>query len=416
MEGSQPIGAIVSVGEKGPRGNPINKDRFFISSTSFVDVGNNAKGMRGKKHPRDDRFKAFNDLPSGDNAATIRGLLLYMPEADNLHYSRTARTIKKGVSIPGNVPACVGNGETAKRFCGVGPDGKAQFNEIPCPGDKCEFAARIGAAPPCCKPFARLFFSLRWPDGNPLPRLFVRYQTQSVYTVDNIIGMFRQVQEIAESWKLEPDQWGFSGLPFVMKVGEHTIPEKGRKFPVVAFSVEGNPGDFLMAQVEQKRGLLTAPRSTHLLAAGNSAIGDPADIVDALAELTPGPISTPASTEEPETVAPDVVDAEPVDVEPVAEPVADAPPFTKTPPYRIEEGDPRSPVDRIKEWNRDTLHSAAGGKLVTWVCDKVAGCKPLEVSEVWEMHVAHRILVELAKNGNETAVELLAPPPQDGAS
>ena len=108
----QPVGAIVSVGEKGPRGNPVNKDRFFILSTGFADVGNNAKGMRGKKHPRDPRLRKFNDH-TGEEVSTLRGVIMYRAEEESLHVSRSARQLRSGQSIPGGRPACTGNGETA---------------------------------------------------------------------------------------------------------------------------------------------------------------------------------------------------------------------------------------------------------------------------------------------------------------
>lgn len=317
VEGAVPFGAIVSVGVKGPRGNPTRTDRFFISSTGFEDVGASGGGYRNLRHPLDPRFAEFNSLDDTDRrAGVLRGNLLFQHRDDNLNYHLLAQQLsadgKDGETPhgggtwetpPRSMPSCVGDGKAAQRYAGM-VDGEPTFLDIKCPNKLCPFRMTKKKV---CGAFGRLYFRLRWPEGNPLPSLLVRYQTHGWDTVENMVGLFGAVETVADGLGMDPSSWGFAGLPFEMSVGTKKQPDKGRSFPVVKFAVEDVPA-FLRWQVEQREYLIAAPRSVALIAEGSEVDESSLEAVgEAVAHITPG---IPGSTDEP-----DPVEAEAVEIE-----------------------------------------------------------------------------------------------------
>lgn len=409
VDGKVPFGAIVSTGTKGDRGNPVNTDRFYISATAFEEIRNGGKGYRNLRHPLDPRFDPFNKLGNKDRRASVlRGNLVFPERDDCLNYHLLAQQLsangKHGdtphgggtwETPPRGMPACTGDGVKAERYDGLGGEGKPRFIEINCPNKLCPF--RTGQKK-VCGAFGRLYFRLRWPEGtqgaiaqrngDPLPSILVRYQTHGWATVENMLGLFQAVEEVARGLGMARDAWTYSGLPFEMSVGMKHQPDQGRRFPVVSFGAEDIPA-FLRWQAEQRQFLIDAPRSVALIGDGMShEEGSREGLAEALDQVTPG-YGIPATVEPP--VEGEVIDAEAVPVEPETQPepepeaVAEAAAAVES-HYRIAKDDPRDPYDRLREFAVDALglqevdlHNAA---------KRAAGCDPRAVTIMFEAQVA----------------------------
>lgn len=389
VEGRIPFGAIISVGKKGDRGNPIQTDRFFISSTSFEEISGKGGGYRNLRHPLDPRFREFNEMRQGDRRASVlRGNLSFPERGDCMNHHLVAQQLGKGRTQrppgggvwdtpPRSMPACTGDGKTAQRFDGL-VDGEPQFVEIDCPNRLCPF--RTGPKK-ICGALGRLYFRLRWPDaaqqalekknGQCFPSILVRYQTHGWETVENMVGMFDAVEETARGLGMPQDSWTFAGLPFEMTVGMKKIPDKGRSFPVVSFAL-GDVIGFLRWQTEQREYLLGAPRSVALIGDGmDHEEGSLEGVNEALDHITPG-FGIPATAESPGED--DVVDVEEV------------PEVTV---YRVDPDDPRSAYDRLREHCIEALGLTQGD--LYQACKKAAGCEPKKVVEMFESAVAEEL-------------------------
>lgn len=384
VEGKVPFGAIVSVGIKGPRGNPMNTGRFYISSTGFEEIGGKGGGYRNLRHPLDPRFAVFNDLsPTDRRASVLRGNLLFPERGDSMNHQLAAQQLGSGRgSPPGggvwdtpprSMPACTGDGVSALRYNGMA-GGEPEFIEINCPNRLCPF--RLGAKK-ICGAFGRLYFRLRWQQGvqdalkqksgEGLPEILVRYQTHGWDTVENMVGMFDAVEEVAAGAGIPRDAWSFTGLPFEMQIGIKKIPDKGHSFPVVSFAL-GDVMGFLRWQTEQRQFLLAAPRSVSLIGDGMPHGEEALEAIgEAIDHITPG-YNIPAVTDSPETVE-EVVEDVPV--------VAS---------YKVDPDDPRSAHDRLLEFATDALGLSKND--LRAASRKVAGCEPKDLTDLFEAAVA----------------------------
>lgn len=254
LTGREPIGAVVSIGTKGPKGNPIEKDRFHI-----VEVSENDKGVR----PHHRLFSFFNQRDA-DKRKLINGNLVHgtRDECFEWHYKCQ---VAKGSSHPQRRPFCVGNGQQAVRWLGGDAN---NFKEIDCVGERCEFRQPINNRSAPCKPWMRLTFRLTWDEaiqaalaskGYPtLPSMIVKFNSGSWNTVRNVKGFFDQIENLASEFGIDAPK--FFGFPFELQLTEKTNRERRSRFPVVIITPTMDHLDFFIRQREQLAQIGGPPR------------------------------------------------------------------------------------------------------------------------------------------------------------
>jgi len=242
LEGREPVGVVLSLGIKDARGVPVEKDRFHLV------VPHEADGRR----PHHAAFAPFNAAPP-EKRQMIRGNLVHATEAECFDYRLRAQVSKTlGLRAhPNRRPVCEGDGVRAIRWTGDDPD---DFTEIDCPNKDCP--ARL-VEPAECKPFARLLFRLRWPDGNPLPSMVCKFTTGGWNTAANLKGFFDQVRRTAQQIGLT--DYTLFGLPFTLTLHQQTRPAARTRFPVVAISPDMDLIEFFARQQERIAQLQAAP-------------------------------------------------------------------------------------------------------------------------------------------------------------
>lgn len=241
--GREPVGAVLSVGKKGPSGNPVEKDRFHLLDP--MPDGNN------RRHPHP-RFKPFNDAEPADRRVVV-GQLVHQSELQCFGYKLLAYRAKGHPSHPRRLPFCEGDGIRARRYVGLINE-EHTFEDIVCPNDKCEFRVRPktgrGLGPATCKPWSRLLFRILWNGGN-LPSMLVKYTTGGWATTKNMIGLFDQIRDMATMVLGNGRPYTLGGFEFTMTLGEGTNPEQHTRYPVVTFAPLTDPIHHFMGQVDR---------------------------------------------------------------------------------------------------------------------------------------------------------------------
>jgi len=191
----EPVGAVITVGIKGDRGFPVERDRYHI-----VTPHQSADGRR-PPHPM---FAIFNEA-GPEHRRVIRGNLVHAKVSDCFEHHLKAQMLDR-TSHPDGRPCCVGDGERAVRW--VGPDAN-HFKEIACPGPRCEFSQRKGKRPASCKPWMRMLFRIRWAElvGGAKPKVkmptpLVKFTSGSWRTTANAKGFFDQIELAAKQMGL----------------------------------------------------------------------------------------------------------------------------------------------------------------------------------------------------------------------
>jgi hypothetical protein len=238
LTGREPIGAVLTIGHKGPKGNPTDTDRLFIVQPQEED------GIR-KPHPA---FVGFNTADA-DKRKSIRGILVHSSRAECFEHHLKAQVLP-GLAHPNKRPACVGDGTHAVRW---GKNGLDDFRSIPCPNEKCEFRQRVGDKPVPCKPWMRFLFRPVWAQGSPLPAPLMKYTSGAWNTTSAFLGFFEYIEKQAAA--LGVTNYTLYGLPFVMTLAKKKRrgDEGGRAFPILSISPEGDLQAFLWAQHERIR-------------------------------------------------------------------------------------------------------------------------------------------------------------------
>ena len=267
LEGRPPVGAVLTIGTKGDRGAPVDRDLFYFKVPNATKQGSAL--VRGL-HPN---FGSFHhkDTPK-KKRQTIAGVLVHATQDACFEYHRKAQVLD--TSHPQRRPACVGDGVRAVRWVGGAAD---NFEDIPCPNRACEYA--LGKVKKC-KPFARLLFR----PCEPLPTPLCKFTTGSWNTVANLIGFFEDFA--AQSKALGVENASLHGLPFELLLTEKTSSDDsgGKRFPVAVITPTMDVQGFLLAQ-KGKRDQLLGPQPIGLLDASEQA---PEVVAADLAEINPG--------------------------------------------------------------------------------------------------------------------------------
>ena len=237
VEGTAPIGAVLSAGRKkeGGRG-VIERDRFHLVAPKAVnDI-----------RPYIEAFAKFNTL-GPEKRRTVYGNLVYARESECYGFRLRNYVAPAGKRHPNRRPFCEGDGERAVRW-GGSVDEPDEFYDIKCPNDRCEFRQ---TKPASCKPWMWFRFRIRWPQTSaPLPTMLVQYESTSWHTTNRFVGMFKYLEGVAKDLGVAPVLFG---LPVVLTMTEQTKPSDKSRFPVVVPTVEMDPIDFFTKQQERLR-------------------------------------------------------------------------------------------------------------------------------------------------------------------
>jgi hypothetical protein len=282
LVGRDPVGAVVTVGQKGANGAPTDRDRFFFKNVFAQDVGGT---LRKEPHPA---FASYNSA-APEKRRTLRGNLVHARIEDCFEAGLAAQKLTGFPSHPKKIPTCCGNGKVATRFYGKLADGTDDFRQIVCPNNLCP--ARIGKKKEC-SPAMRFLFRVNWSEGIALPKILVRLVSHSWNSAANFQGFFDYLAEQAAAFGLS----GFSvfGIPFSITLTEKTNPEEKSRFPVLTITPECDLQDYFVwqrKQLESFGGKLALPAG--LSAPENSS---PEIIADDFADIVPGlPVSKPSN-------------------------------------------------------------------------------------------------------------------------
>lgn len=263
LRGRVPVGAVLTIGTKGDRGAPVDRDRFYVK------VPDSTEGER-VCHPS---FGPFN-AAKPDLRQTLRCVLVHASPGDCFEYNRKAQKIMGGgFRNHPKLPACTGDGKRAKRLVLLS-DGKAEYQDIPCPNDLCEFAQAPSKGKAQCGPWMRLLFQPVW-QSDKLPTPLMKFTSQSWHTISGLVGMFGHIAEQAAQLGVESPS--LYGLPFEMVLVTKTDSVKKTSFPVVRFSPTANLQSFLLSQQANRKMLSEVPQYVRLLDAPEQ---DP-EVIDA---------------------------------------------------------------------------------------------------------------------------------------
>jgi hypothetical protein len=271
LEGREPVGAVLTIGIKGPKGAPVENDRFF-----FVSPFENEKGVR----PQLPRFSTFNEAEPV-HRQQITGAFQHHRIEDAFEFYLRAQVLGgKHPTPPRRRPACQGDGEKATRYHGEDDSGEDDWREIDCPNELCEF--RLGDAKRC-KPMARLYFMPYWERGK-LPNPVTKWTSRSWNSVSNLVGFFDHIR--AQALGLGMGDFSIYGLTFTLTLGRKTNAKLKRSFPVVSISPNISLVEFFMGQ----RQMIEAAGGKLQLAAGTtSEVEQSEDVIDAdFDSITPG--------------------------------------------------------------------------------------------------------------------------------
>lgn len=238
----EPIGAVLTIGIKGPSGAPTGTDRFHI-----VLPHEDERRVR-PLHPA---FAAFNSA-SPEKRQSLRGNLVHATRAQCFEHHLKAQVLPGHPPHPAKGPHCVGDGRRAQRW---GPNG---YHEIECPNAQCEYRQATDRKPAPCKPFMRFLFRPRWPIGNPLPAPLLKLTSASWNTTASFLGFFEHIASQAR--ELGIGAHSLYGLPVTLTLSRKTRSgDGGRAFPVMSIAPDGDLLEFLAAQRRDVRGLALPP-------------------------------------------------------------------------------------------------------------------------------------------------------------
>ena len=234
LKGIEPVGAVLSVGKKGPSGAPVQKDVFHLLEPH--------PDSRDRRHPHP-LFGPFTSAKD-EYRKTVTLQLVHQTRDECFQHHLKMFKNPNGPNHPQKVPACVGNGTRSRRFFGMNGE-EADFRDGPCLNSKCEF--RIGNKP-ACKPWFRLLARIIWRDSN-MPTMLVKLQSASWYSTKAALGFFDHIDAAARMVGLK--SYSLGGFTFTATVSERTSPQKKRRYPVLVFSPLTDATSWCLAQVDR---------------------------------------------------------------------------------------------------------------------------------------------------------------------
>lgn len=290
----EPVGAVLTIGTKSPSGYPHQTDRFFIK------VRQENENRIRVDHPM---FRSFNEAEPGKRQA-IRGNLVHATRAEAFDHLLRAQVLGKAwrqwdKAHPQGRPVCSGDGKKATRLYGIGENGAEDWREIDCPNDLCQFRQGDVKA---CKPFARLYFRPRWPEGVSFPTPLMKLTTTSWNSASAFVGFFDYVEDQARNLGLST--FSLYGLPFILSLHRKTKPQSKSAFPVLAITPDCDLIDFFLRQQANVR-TIGGGAAVALLPASNLTPDEASDeeLSADLRNVTPtsAPVGKPSNPEPSDT-------------------------------------------------------------------------------------------------------------------
>ena len=203
---------------------------------------------------------------------TLRCVLVHASPEDCL--SGTGRPRRSWAAVSAITRSCQHAREMARRPSGLMlSDGKAEYQDIACPNDLCEFAQAPARGKPQCGPWMRLLVSTRMAERQ-VADAADEVHPQSWHTISGLVGMFEHIAEQAAQLGVESPS--LYGMPFEMVLVNKTDPVKRHRFGGAIFPTV-NLQAFLLSQQANRKLLSEAPQYVRLLDAPEQ---DP-DVIDA---------------------------------------------------------------------------------------------------------------------------------------
>ena len=226
VTGREPVGAVLRIGKKGPKGAPTDRDRFYICQP---------RADSSKSRPLDPRFSSFNESKALAWRRDIDGVLVHSDEDDAWSRQLICYKPNGAPRAPSSRPFCVGDGVKATRWNpNAGDDG--EFVSIPCPNKACQYRQKSRARDGC-KPHLTLLFRPTWHEGSSLPTPLMRLDSRSWNSVANFEGFFDRLREDLDALIAQGviDSYpNLHGFPFRLQLRENTSSgDGGRRFPVL---------------------------------------------------------------------------------------------------------------------------------------------------------------------------------------
>lgn len=237
LEGRSSVGVALTVGVKGDRGFPVERDRFHLVWPQEDESGKRIG------HPR---FAPYNRAEA-KHRRSIYGVLVHATVSECFEYSLRAQSPKGQPSPPSRRPFCTGDGVSATRFTGVRNDVEV-FDSIACPHNECQFRKTDPAA---CKPHMRFMFMLAWGDRADLPSMLCKYTSNAWNTTREFVGFFDQITGIGRAFGLPANSINLAGLRFVLQLTERSNRVRKSRYPVVTITPIDDIADFLLRQSER---------------------------------------------------------------------------------------------------------------------------------------------------------------------
>jgi hypothetical protein len=287
VDGTEPIGAALTIGVKDHRGVPTQKDWLHIRNPY------ESPGGRREPHPA---FRWWNDLPaeclSGGRTDTrspayqahahkrrvVRGIIAHTDWSQCLQQPYLAYRAKGKPAPPDSRPWCKGDGERAHRY--IGEKGPDDWRSIACPGEECPHRQSTGRGTDC-KPSTlflfRLSFSSAVMDRYHPPTPVVRFASGGWRTYRAILGLCQSLDRAAASMGLSA--YSPLGYAFTLSLQEGTSrKDGGRRYPFVTVSPDESAVDFLLRSQDARDRLSAAALTVDDTQEGARQTSGPGDL------------------------------------------------------------------------------------------------------------------------------------------
>lgn len=267
VTGRESVGASLTVGQKGPKGYPVERDRFFLKEPRERD---------GVKHPHRD-FEFFNRQPP-EKRRVIRGVIVHESWDDAVRQGYYCQAAKGLAGTPDGRPVCKGDGKRAERWNAE----RREYMSIPCPGEGCEYRQPVGKHRPPCLPRTRLAFRLDWsgtPAEGKAPTPVTQFSSGGWHTFSSVLGLRESLSKAAAAMGIDPSAVSPFGLRFSLTLSEKTNKEQRSRYPVVDAALECSAADHIMGVL----GRATEARAMVASLADSS----PRELIEATADYDP---------------------------------------------------------------------------------------------------------------------------------